>query len=610
MINYKASRIKIFTLIFAIFFGAFSFGGYSYGQGDIPTAPNVTPTSLPDTGNITVNFKDVEILTVLNYLSEISGVDIIPSPGVEGSVTMRLRNKPWEVALDIITRNYGYAYSREENIIRVMPKGMLATEDTVTEVIPLNHVIREIELSQESGSDLGADVDIRKESEAIEQVMTAVNAILNAGRGETATFISSVNAIVITAIPSKINEIKEMLLVVDRKPAQVLIEAKVIEISLTDEEKLGIDWNVIIAASGAARPITFPFSNAGIIEWLPGTQRDYYPITTSETPTSIADPVTGVITTNSVVTQRASTMPFAATTAGIDVLAEAVQGAAFSYGTLDFSQFTAVLSMIDQRKDVNILSTPRVTTLNNQKATIKVVKKIMLQKTAEALQTAEAITVEFESDSEAREIGVSLTVIPHVNDEGDIVVNLIPRVSSNLEFTQLAVSSTNENTVAMSYETREANTQVRIRSDETIFIGGLVKDKVTNIVNKVPILGDLFGGIPLLDKLFKYEGERVDKTEIVFFVTVQIIEDGMDSIKKSYNMDVYQKYQVDYNLQQVAKKAAREEKKKQKRKAWFDFSDIEKSNEKETIFEKEERLEGEGQPVSEDKPVDASPADE
>jgi len=266
--------------------------------------------------------------------------------------------------------------------------------------------------------------------------------------------------------------------------------------------------------------------------------------------------------------------------------------------------------MIDQRKDVNILSTPRITTLNNQKATIKVVKKIMLQKTAEALQTAEAITVEFESDSEAREIGVSLTVIPHVNDSGDIVVNLIPRVSSNLEFTQLAVSTTNENTVAMSYETREANTQVRIRSDETIFIGGLVKDRVTNIVNKVPILGDLFGGIPVLDKLFKYEGEQIDKTEIVIFLTVHIVEDGMDSIRKSYNRDTYQKYQVDYNLQQVAKRAAREEKKKQKRKAWFDFSDMEESAEKETIFEKEERLEGEGQPVSEDKPVDAAPVDE
>ncbi|MBU0571951.1 MAG: secretin and TonB N-terminal domain-containing protein [Candidatus Omnitrophica bacterium] len=599
MIIHKMFRIKAVIILFAVFFGTFSLGGYSHGQGNIPAAGDVTQVSLPDAGNITVNFKDVDILTVLNYLSEISGVDIIPSPGVEGAVTMRLRNKPWEVALDIITRNYGYAYSMEENIIRVMPKGMLQTEDTVTEVIPLNHVIREIELSQESDSTLGEEVNVVKESEAIEQVMAAVNAIIDSGRGESATFISSVNAIVVTAIPAKINEIKKMLQVVDKKPAQVLLEAKVIEISLTDAEKLGIDWNAIISASGAIRPTTLPFTNEGILKFLPGNQRDYFPITTSETPTSIADPITGVITTNTVVTQRASTMPFASTEGGIKTLAEPILGTLFSYGTLDFSQFTAVLNMIDQRKDVNILSTPRITTLNNQKATIKVVKKIMLQKTAEALQTAEAITVEFESDSEAREIGVSLTVIPHVNDSGDIVVNLIPRVSSNLEFTQLAVSTTDENTVAMSYETREANTQVRIRSNETIFIGGLVKDKVTNVVNKFPVLGDIFDGIPFLEKMFKYEGEQIDKTEIVFFVTVHLIEDGMDSIQKSYTVAEYQKYQVNYNLRQEAKKAVREEKKKWKRKAWFDFTDVE-DGKKETIFDEEKRREAEGEPVEED----------
>ena len=229
--------------------------------------------------------------------------------------------------------------------------------------------------------------------------------------------------------------------------------------------------------------------------------------------------------------------------------------------------------MIDQRQDVNILSTPRITTLNNQKATIKVVKKVMLQKTQEALQTAEAITVEFESDDEAREIGVTLTVIPHVNETGDIVVNLIPQVSSNLQFTQLQVGASDENTVAMTYETREANTQVRIRNNETIFIGGLIKDRVTNIVNKVPVLGDLFSGIPVLDKMFKYEAEQIDKTEIIFFVTVHIVENGIDSIQKSYTTYEYERYQQDYYKKQMAKKRLKQEKKRQRNKdTWFNFS--------------------------------------
>ena len=88
----------------------------------IDPAEGAFDASMPSQGNVTVNFKDVDILTVLHYLSEVSGVDIIPSPGVKADVTMRLRDKPWEVALDIVTRNYGYIYSREEDIIRVIPK--------------------------------------------------------------------------------------------------------------------------------------------------------------------------------------------------------------------------------------------------------------------------------------------------------------------------------------------------------------------------------------------------------------------------------------------------------------------------------------------------------
>jgi len=114
-----------------------------YGQMDIaPTGGDNAGIKLPGDGNITVNFKEVDIKTVLSYLSEISGVDIVPTPGVEGLVTMRLRDKPWLVALDIVTRNHGYTYSQEQDIIRVMPRSMLQTESAITEVIPLNYIIK------------------------------------------------------------------------------------------------------------------------------------------------------------------------------------------------------------------------------------------------------------------------------------------------------------------------------------------------------------------------------------------------------------------------------------------------------------------------------------
>ncbi|MFH1877576.1 MAG: hypothetical protein ABH883_02065 [Candidatus Omnitrophota bacterium] len=493
--------------------------------GDNNAGGDSVRQALPETGNVTVNFKDVDIKTVLHYLSEVSGVDIVPSPGVDANITMRLRDKPWEVALDIVTRNYGYVYSRdnERGIIRVMPKSQLRDEEPITEVIPLNHLIREIALTKkEEGEDIVAEAT----QESILQLMSAINSILNTQKGERATYISSANAIVVTAIPARITEIKNMVAKIDRKTPQVILDAKVVEVTLGKDDRFGVDWNAVISAAGARRPLTFPFTNQGLIPFLPGTQTKYYP-TTDYSQTG------------------ASNFPVAYDGAnGIDTTAAPVASSIFSFGTLDFSTFTATLRLIENRDDTEILSAPRVTTLNNQKATIKVVEKIMLQKTQETTQTAGIVTVEFEKESEAREVGVKLTVIPHINEDGDISVNLLPEVSNRVGATGFDVISVgnNQNAIALTFNSREANTIVRVRDGETIFIGGLIRENVTQTVHKLPILGDLFGSVPLIGSAFKYDSEDVDKTEIAFFITVHIVKDGMSTIKYSGTEKQYEKY--------------------------------------------------------------------
>ncbi|HNX91152.1 MAG TPA: secretin and TonB N-terminal domain-containing protein [Candidatus Omnitrophota bacterium] len=523
---------KGIALIMAAMFGFFGVSSdIVYAQADLTPAPVVAPkvedaAGMPKPGHITINFKEVDIVTVLNYLSEVSGIDIIPSPGVKGTVTMRLRDKPWEVALDIVTRNYGFAYSREGDIIRVMPKSMLKTEDSVTEVIPLNHIVQDISLIKSTTSSSSAsdeEVKVEKKEQTISQVMAAVNNILDKTRNERATFIASVNAIVITAIPAKINEVRAMIERIDKKPPQLLLDAKVVEIILDDTEQLGVDWDAVISASGARRPITFPFTNSGGLVFLPDTAKFDKYLPYGSTSGGVPD------------------FPYVDLSTMVDPTAAATAGSVFSYGTLDFTQFQAVLRMVSSRGDTNLLSCPRVTTLNNQKATIKVVQKVMLQKTQESIQTANVVTVEFEKEADAREVGVRLTVIPHVNDQGDIMVNLIPEVSSDLTFTTLAVGAATS-TVAMKYNTREANTQVRVKDGETIFIGGLIKDQVVKSTSKLPILGDMFGGIPWFGKLFQYDSTEGDKTEVVFFVTVHLAKDGKDTITKSYTTKHFDRY--------------------------------------------------------------------
>ena len=492
------------------------------------TAPTETVTAvedpaqtLPDKGNITVNFKNVEIKTVLHYLSEVSGVDIIPSPGVEASVTMRLRNKPWETALDIVTRNYGYVYSKEDGIIRVIPKGQLAVEETVTEVIPLNNFIQEIEFTK--GEDDSDEIIIEEKKESIEQLMRAINSMLNSARGEGATYVKSVNSIVITAIPSKIDDIKKMIKAIDKKTAQVIMDVKVVEIQLTKDERFGVDWNAIMSAAGPRRPITFPFTNDGILDFLPGKQARYYPTNTLGDdeadfyPTNTAAPATTV--TNAVQQQYF-----------------------FSYGTIDMSTFTATLSLLQNRGDTEILSAPRITTLDNQKAYIKVIEKIMLQKSVQSTDTATLVTVEFEDEEDAREVGIKLTVIPHVNEHGDISINLLPEVSNNEGFNTVQVGVQQSTTVALTFTSREANTVLRVRDGDTIFLGGLIRKDIEKTDNKLPVLGDLFGGIPLLGNLVRYEADNVTRTEIVFFVTVHLVKESMDSIDRMKLQKEYDKY--------------------------------------------------------------------
>ncbi|MFH1394944.1 MAG: hypothetical protein ABIH09_02170 [Candidatus Omnitrophota bacterium] len=513
---------------------------------------NTTPAAelkqpLPKPGNITVNFKDVDIQTVLHYLSEVSGVDIIPSPGVEGTVTMRLRDKPWEVALDIVTRNYSYAYSRddEKGIIRVMPKSSLQAEEPITEVIALNYIIESTEGSTGAAVVSDEETDNSESSDKnISQLMKAINSVIFTQSGEKATFLPTANAIVVTAIPARVSIIKDMLIKLDKKTPQIMLEAKVIEVTLDRNDQFGVDWNAVISAAGANRPTTFPFRNDGSLSFLPSKQTNYYPASSLDGAALTGVGNFPIVDVFSAVGQRVNPTTFTTATNSANL---------FSFGTLDFSQFSARLRLIDERDDTKILSSPRITTLNNQPAVIKVISNVFLQKQQTSTDTASVVTVEFET--EPREIGVILEVTPHVNENGEIMVNLRPQVSSSLDFSELQVSGS-ANTVAMTYNSREADTQVMVTDGETIFIGGLITETKAKEDHKFPILGDIFGDIPIVGGIFKYKQDNVDKTEVVFFITVNILDDDKESIERSeMHAKLYREYYLNHKDNQTEQKS-------------------------------------------------------
>ena len=527
MVRIKEMVITKALILFLSFFLAVGLTA-PYAFSDVSAVQNLSVGAssssqvLPDSGNVTVNFKDVDITTVLHYLSEVSGIDIVPSPEVTGTVTMRLRDKPWAVALDVVTRNRGYVYSidDEKGIIRVMPKAKLEDEEPISEVIFLNYITPGQEslmtIAERKNSIEKTSLQDYYEAKGL---FGAIKQILS--KNETVTYLKNSNALVVTAIPARIQKVKKLIAKIDKKTPQIMLETKIIEVSLDKNDQFGIDWNMVIEASGSRRPTTFPFTNAGLFPMLPGgAQRNFLPVNSGGDFNDTAFPQIDV-------------------TSLFDPTALATSGAMFAYGTLDFSQFSAVLRLIDEMDNTNIISSPRVTTLNNQLATIKVTNNFYLQKSIDSTDTARTITVEFET--KARETGVILEVIPHVNEKNEITVDLHPSVSTVPTFEELEVSGA-QNTVAMTFNSREAETQVMVNDGETIFIGGLISETTTAQEHKVPILGDLFGWIPVVGSAVKYNQDNVDKTEIVFFVTVHLIGDVADTINKSGSDNVYDKY--------------------------------------------------------------------
>ncbi len=449
-------------------------------------------------GNVTVDFKGADIRAVLNYLSEVSGVDIVPAPDVTGAVTLKLTDKPWEVALDIIVKNYGFAYEREGGIIRVVTLNSLKMEELSTEVVPLNYT--NAEDAQEAVKDMLTD------------------------RGKL-TYDARINAIVVTDLATNIYKIKQIIRSLDRKTPQIMIEAKIIETVLGDEERLGINWNLVISASGAKRPVTFPFAHWNTEDiLLPRALDRFFPFGQTAGLSSTTDPVSGTV-------GQDTPSDYPTTRDGGIFEFPFVEADQFTYGTLDFSQFGAVMEYLKTRSDTDIISSPRITTLNNKPAKMFVGKVFNYISEIEQKQDTggqERWTYEIEKE----EIGIRLMVTPHINANGDIEVEVKPEIKDVIgqqyitEYFWLPV-----------FSTREAETQVMMRDAETIFIGGLIKENLKEYDKKFPILGDLIGDFPVIGPIFKYKTETREKVELVFFMTVHIIKD-LDALKKFATRDL------------------------------------------------------------------------
>ena len=413
-----------------------------------------------------LEFREVDIKDVLRQLAKQYNVNIVFSESVKGPVTVQLNNISIDEALDAIITVNGFAYIKKDNIIKVTTPQEAQQEGTMTKLFRLNNA------------------NATKLKETLTKVLSEKGSIEADERS---------NSLVITDAPSVIAKISRMLPLLDKPTRQILIEARFIETSLGTTEKLGIDWNATVSATGASRPTTFPFSRGG-----EGWPKNYFPsadTSGSKAPSAYAFPYVGDIA---------------------DTSADVAKGE-FLFGTLDFSQLRATLDFLKTKTDARLISSPRVVTMDNKKAEIYIGK------------TRPIPTFEYNSDTGNYEItgfnekieGVTLTVTPSLSKEnGDYIIKLKlnPKVSSYID----KVSFANLGFDYPVLSERFVDTEVTIRNGQTIVIGGLITTQKTEVTHKVPFLGDM----PLLGSLFSHkETDPNSRSELMIFVTARVLED-------------------------------------------------------------------------------------
>jgi len=281
------------------------------------------------------------------------------------------------------------------------------------------------------------------------------------------------NKVVVTDLKTNIPRITEVVQAFDTKTQQVLIEAKIIEITLTDTYQFGVDWEAV----------------------LDDLQRRLYPV--------IKNPIS--------LTGSFNLAASGALSPGVEI----------AVGDFSGGDYSAMVQLLKSIGDTNILSSPRITVLNNEEAKILVgssqpyATNTVTQGTA---TTTTATTLTF------LDVGVKLFVTPTINKNGFVTIKIRPEVSSvSGNYTYGSPSTT-----VPIVSTTEAETAVTVKNGRTIIIAGLIKDERSDTVKKVPFLGD----IPVLGNGFKKTDNSVTKKELVIFITPHIISGETDYIKQ------------------------------------------------------------------------------
>ncbi|MGB2742178.1 MAG: pilus (MSHA type) biogenesis protein MshL [Cognaticolwellia sp.] len=436
---------------------------------------------------------------------EDSTYSIAIHPEVSGTITLNLKDVTLDEALDVTEALYGYDIRREGRIIQVYPSGIR------TETIPLNYLyvkrsgvsstsinsggVSENDPNSSNSSNnsssnnnqsssnqgnnnnqngsSGINISTVNESDFWTELKETLTALVGHEGGRSVIVSPQAGLVTIKALPSEITAVKRFLdSTQEHLRRQVIIEAKIMEVTLNDDYQQGVKWDQVL---GHIESTDIGFSTTGNIVG-----------------STISSAIGGVTS--------------------------------LSFLNKDFS---GVIDLLSTQGNVQVLSSPRITATNNQKAIIKVGEdEYFVTDVSSTTTTGTSTTTTPEIDLTPFFSGIALDVTPQIDAEGEVILHIHPSVTITDEQTK-TIRLNNEDIILPLAQSsvRESDTIIRAKSGEIVVIGGLIETRKVNLESKTPFLGD----IPIMGELFKSKSESVQKKELVILLKPIVI--GQDTWK-------------------------------------------------------------------------------
>ena len=452
--------------------------------------PDVSTNAVPaGTNSIPlIQFQDISLTTAIENLARQANINYLLDPKIgfgqpdqngqpkpEPTLSIRWENITPEHALLALLDNYGLqlVYDRKTEIARITVKDPTALPPLSTRVVQLKFT-------------------------SVSNMTDAVQSVLTDKRSRVLPDART-SQLVVVATDAEQASVDTLVPQLDKPTREVLIETRLVEISSNPTSNKGIDWTGTLQAQNVS------FGNGNVS----GT----YSQNTVPTTTTV-----GSHTITSQLTTEASTLTTAVGAGGFN--ANTASGLTPDIGFLNADGLHAVLSFLNSSSEAQVMSTPRIVTLDNETANIEVTRGYpIFNVSSSSANNSGGSSVTYSN------VGTKLKVTPRITASDNIWLKVVPEVSSFFgNFSQTVgggAGGGNQTLTAPVFDSRTFQTQVLVHNQNTLVMGGLVKDNPQSSTTKVPLLGD----IPLLGYAFRSDSKSLDKENLLVFITPTIVKD-------------------------------------------------------------------------------------